>query len=147
LRRACNASRQPAQPQPTRAENKPQQNEEAKPFTAPRSPKPNSEPRPARGEAPPRNSYESSRNERSSANRRSRKVDDEAGPAACDSNPIANPFAVLGLQSTASKADVKKAYFSLVRIHHPDKGGDAEKMKEINKAYKQIQDAFENAAP
>lgn len=35
----------------------------------------------------------------------------------------------------ATLAELKSAYYKLVMIYHPDKGGDAEKMKEINNAY------------
>lgn len=31
--------------------------------------------------------------------------------------------------------DAKKKYRELCRLHHPDKGGDAEKMKEVNQQY------------
>jgi len=63
---------------------------------------------------------------------------DEAGPAQADSNPIADPFKVLGVKADASKAEIKKAYYKAARDNHPDKGGSVEAMKEINKAYVQI---------
>ncbi|CBH11872.1 chaperone protein DNAj, putative [Trypanosoma brucei gambiense DAL972] len=47
-----------------------------------------------------------------------------------------DPFAVLGLARTATKAEVKMRYRELARLHHPDSGtGDSEKMERINKAY------------
>ena len=42
---------------------------------------------------------------------------------------------MLGLSKTASDAEIRKAYKKLTRIHHPDRGGDAEKFKEISMAY------------
>lgn len=70
---------------------------------------------------------------------------DEAGPAQPDSNPIADPFKVLGVKADASPAEIKKAYFKAARENHPDKGGSAETMQEINKAYAQITDQANKA--
>lgn len=44
-------------------------------------------------------------------------------------------YDVLGLPKGASKEDVKRAYKKLAVQHHPDKGGDPEKFKEISNAY------------
>lgn len=49
-------------------------------------------------------------------------------------------YGILGVQPTDSCADIKKAYFKLARTHHPDKGGDPEKFKEITKAYEILSD-------
>jgi DnaJ-class molecular chaperone len=43
-------------------------------------------------------------------------------------------YEVLGVNKTDSTTDIKKAYLKLARIHHPDKGGDPEKFKEIQRA-------------
>ena len=45
---------------------------------------------------------------------------------------------ILGVAEGASKADVKKAYRNLAGKHHPDKGGDEEKFKEIQEAYDRV---------
>ena len=50
----------------------------------------------------------------------------------------------LGLSSTVKLADVKSAYRSLAKKHHPDKKGDAEKMVAISKANKIIVEYIEN---
>jgi len=44
-------------------------------------------------------------------------------------------YNVLGVSKTATVDEVKKAYRKLAHQHHPDKGGDEKKFKEINEAY------------
>jgi len=51
-----------------------------------------------------------------------------------------DPYKILGLDSGASDLDIKKAYRSLSRTHHPDKGGDAEEFQKISKAYQALSD-------
>ena len=43
-----------------------------------------------------------------------------------------NNYEVLGLEKTASKEEIKKAYRKLCKIHHPDVGGNIEKFRGIN---------------
>lgn len=38
--------------------------------------------------------------------------------------------------------ELKKAYFRLSKLHHPDRGGDPETMKEINRQYSEACDAL-----
>ena len=49
-------------------------------------------------------------------------------------------YDVLGLDKGASAEDVKKSFYKLSKLHHPDKGGDQEKFKEINHAYEILSD-------
>ncbi len=49
-------------------------------------------------------------------------------------------YDVLGANKSDSSAAIKKAYINLARTHHPDKGGDAEKFKEIQRAYEVLGD-------
>lgn len=39
---------------------------------------------------------------------------------------------------------IKKAYRGMAKVHHPDKGGDGEKFKEINRAHTLMQEWMEN---
>ena len=45
---------------------------------------------------------------------------------------------ILGVDRTASKDEVKKAYRNLCKKHHPDVGGNIEKFREINEAYEML---------
>ena len=44
-------------------------------------------------------------------------------------------YEILNIESDASQNDIKKAYRKLAIKHHPDKGGDPEKFKQIAEAY------------
>ena len=49
-------------------------------------------------------------------------------------------YQILGVTKGASQEEIKKAYYKLAHKYHPDKGGDKEKMKEINEAYQVLSD-------
>lgn len=52
--------------------------------------------------------------------------------------PPSGPHAVLGLAPNASPDAIKTRYRELAHEHHPDKGGDTERMTEINAAYEKL---------
>jgi molecular chaperone DnaJ len=49
-------------------------------------------------------------------------------------------YKLLGLERNANVDDIRKAYKELSRIHHPDKGGDEEMFKKINRANEILSD-------
>lgn len=49
-------------------------------------------------------------------------------------------YDTLGVSRTADSDEIKRAHRKLAVQHHPDKGGDAEKFKEIQKAYEILSD-------
>lgn len=53
-----------------------------------------------------------------------------------------DPFEILGIGPTSNTIEVRRAYRELVKVHHPDKGGDPEVFKKILAAY---QEAMEKA--
>ena len=48
---------------------------------------------------------------------------------------VESPFEILGLETSATEDEIKKAFRTLVMIHHPDKGGDRDKFEKIVAAY------------
>tara|TARA_Y100000592_G_scaffold55221_1_gene86905 strand:+ start:1241 stop:2110 length:870 start_codon:yes stop_codon:yes gene_type:complete len=46
-----------------------------------------------------------------------------------------NYYDVLGVDEKATSADITKAFKDLAKTHHPDRGGDEAKFKEINEAH------------
>ena len=51
-----------------------------------------------------------------------------------------DPYLVLGVAATASGAEIKAAYRTLVKQHHPDAGGDEETILAINAAWEVLGD-------
>lgn len=52
-----------------------------------------------------------------------------------------NYYNALGVSETASDSEIKTAFRKLAAKHHPDKGGDETKFKEINEAYDTLKNA------
>lgn len=50
-------------------------------------------------------------------------------------------YEILGISADAYTAQIKRAYHKQSKSAHPDTGGDAEKFKEINEAYKILSDS------
>ena len=49
---------------------------------------------------------------------------------------IEQALEILSLPKMISREDIKKQYRYLAKKNHPDKGGDAEKMEQLNYAYR-----------
>jgi molecular chaperone DnaJ len=56
-----------------------------------------------------------------------------------------DPYQVLGVAATASAAEIKAAYRSLVKRHHPDAGGDEHTILALNAAWEVLGDAQRRA--
>lgn len=54
-------------------------------------------------------------------------------------------YKMLEVEKGATEAEIKKAYRKMAIKHHPDKGGDQERFKDINKAYEVLGDADKRA--
>src|SRR3989442_11422079 len=54
------------------------------------------------------------------------------------SQPVRDPYGVLGLDRQASEAEIKRAYFQLVRQFPPER--QPEKFRDIRTAYEQLRD-------
>lgn len=51
-----------------------------------------------------------------------------------------NPYAILEISESANDSQIKSAFKRLSMIHHPDRGGDEFKFKELVQAYEQIKE-------
>lgn len=63
---------------------------------------------------------------------------ESASPALASSEP--DHYAVLGLSRQATAAEIKAAYRSLVKRHHPDAGGDQQRILALNAAWEVLRD-------
>ena len=52
-----------------------------------------------------------------------------------------NYYDVLGVSEQSTSADITKAFKDLAKKHHPDRGGDEAKFKEINEAHNTLKDS------
>jgi len=51
-----------------------------------------------------------------------------------------NLYSVLGVSKNADTSEIRTAYKQLAKEHHPDKGGDPEKFKELSEAHEVLSD-------
>jgi len=57
---------------------------------------------------------------------------------------IINPFDFLGLDINSSLNDLRKSYYKLSLLCHPDKGGDPKDMDTLHKCYLYVKEQLEN---
>lgn len=62
------------------------------------------------------------------------------GSPAQNATHAADPYAVLGVSSQATTAEIKAAYRALVKRHHPDAGGDDQRILALNAAWALLRD-------
>ncbi len=55
-----------------------------------------------------------------------------------------DPYQILKIHPSANLEEIKKAYRKLVKIHHPDKGGDSAVMLEVNSAWEILKKKHKN---
>jgi hypothetical protein len=58
-----------------------------------------------------------------------------------------DPYAVLGVDRSASAEEVHQAWVAMARRHHPDRGGDPAAMRRVNEAWAQVRDSPPPATP
>lgn len=56
-----------------------------------------------------------------------------------------DPWKLFGLTPTSTVHEARRAYYELAMIMHPDKGGDAEDMRNLHQAFKWIYNQLEGA--
>ena len=56
-----------------------------------------------------------------------------------------NPFEVLGVDRDSDTEEIRLAYRSAARRHHPDHGGDAKEFSRITDAYRTLRDSDQRA--
>lgn len=60
---------------------------------------------------------------------------------ASSAKPRRSFYDVLGVPRTASPSDIRRAYKKLAMKHHPNKGGNTDKMQEVNEACNVLKNA------
>ncbi|CAE6961976.1 ATJ2 [Symbiodinium natans] len=60
-------------------------------------------------------------------------------PEGCEVNN-SRFYELLGISKDASSTEIKKAYHKMAKTHHPDKGGDPDAFKELQRAFEVLSD-------
>ena len=55
-------------------------------------------------------------------------------------------YTTLGVEADAAQREIERRYKRLAAEHHPDRGGDEERMKSLNEAYRVLRDDTRRAA-
>lgn len=64
--------------------------------------------------------------------------EDIANPAAAPLRDRSADFRLLGVSQQASKEEIRRAFYGLAKQHHPDKGGDVAKFRDLMAAYRSL---------
>lgn len=56
---------------------------------------------------------------------------------------MADPYKILGIDSTASDEEITQAWRKEIKTHHPDRGGNADEFRQIQEAYELLSNTFE----
>ncbi len=51
---------------------------------------------------------------------------------------VNDPYRALGVSPDLSDGALRERYLTLARVHHPDRGGNADEMRRINEAYERV---------
>ena len=60
-----------------------------------------------------------------------------------ESKSLINPYSLLGVKTSSSISELKKHYYQLSLLTHPDKGGSAEDFRTVHLAYSYIKEQLE----
>ena len=63
-----------------------------------------------------------------------------------EAGPERDYYSILGAGEADARAEIERRYKRLARRHHPDRGGDEERMKALNEAWRVLGDAQARAS-
>lgn len=58
---------------------------------------------------------------------------------------VSNPYSVLGISISSSYEEARASYRRLVKLYHPDVGGDVAKFREVQEAWKLLESLGDRA--
>jgi len=67
-------------------------------------------------------------------------TEEENAPTGSEPSSVYKLYKLLEVEKTATPTEIKKAFQKQARVHHPDRGGDENKFKELQQAYEVLSD-------